>query len=160
MLNLAWTNFSNARISINKFCLIHGTVYNLDKCPLPNADYVICRNALHRFIEPEKALKQMIDKLNDDGVLYIRDLKRNADWETILKRIDDKRWETPSLVLDYIGAMASMLTTEELVQLLVRLGITNYEISDGDYRNGLISSNPDNLIEFEKETEYVAVIRK
>jgi len=115
---------------------------------------------LHRFIEPEKALKQMIDKLNDDGVLYIRDLKRNADWETILKRIDDKRWETPSLVLDYIGAMASMLTTEELVQLLVRLGITNYEISDGDYRNGLISSNPDNLIEFEKETEYVAVIRK
>lgn len=136
-----------------------GSVYDLSDMGFQNLNYIVCRNALHRFQYPERALNQMYNALSQNGKLYIRDLRRDANWQIILERIGEKRWQTQTLVEDYIGAMASMLTTSELEKMLQSLGITSFEITDGRYINGKIK-NPDNIKEYEKETEYVCVIRK
>ena len=52
-----------------------------------------------------------------------------------------------------------MFTTQELENHLKSLGITNFEITDGRHFNGEIKS-PDNIKEYEKDTENVFIIRK
>ncbi|MDO8459984.1 MAG: methyltransferase domain-containing protein [Nanoarchaeota archaeon] len=139
-----------------------GNAYNLVNLVggKESADYIICRNVLHRLREPEKALEQMLSVLKTGGKLYIRDLRRDACWNTVVNRIGEQRWEKPILVRDYIDAMASMLTKEELVDTLVSLGINEYEISDGDYRSRNESLLEKSIKEYERETEYVCVISK
>jgi len=124
------------------------------------ADYIVCRNVLHRLKEPEKALEQMLKVLRVGGKIYLRDLRRDADWRTIVERIGEKRWENPILVKDYLGAMASMLTTEELEKMLISNGIKDYTIADGSYKNGNEPLPKSNIREFEKDTEYVCIITK
>ena len=105
----------------------------------------------------------MYSVLPDKGSIYIRDLKRDADWQIVLERIDDERWKRPELVRDYIGAMAGMLTINELDILLSGLGINNFEIRSGEYLVGgfLGYERDENTInEYECEVEYVCVIRK
>jgi len=109
------------------------------------ADYIVCRNVLHRLKEPEKALEQMLKVLRVGGKIYLRDLRRDADWRTIVERI---------------GAMASMLTTEELEKMLISNGIKDYTIADGSYKNGNEPLPKSNIREFEKDTEYVCIITK
>lgn len=138
---------------------VRGSVYDLQDLGLQNVNYVVCRNALHRFQYPEKAINQIYNILSPGGKIYIRDLRRDANWQTILDRIGEKRWNTQTLVQDYIGAMASMLTTLELESTLQSLGIKHFDITDGRYINGEIK-NLENIKEFEKEIEYVCVIRK
>ena len=112
-----------------------GSVYNLSAISgnHQNINYIVCRNALHRFQNPNKALEQMYSVLSPRGKIYIRDIKRDADWKTIVDRIGEQRWQRPELVEDYIGAMAAMLTKEELQDVLKLSGIRNYEITEGYY---------------------------
>lgn len=146
----------------NRVHFVIGDVYALSKISQNKeiADFIVCRNALHRFREPEKAIKEMYSVLKNNGKIYIRDLRRDANWETIIKRIGEERWKNPILVKDYIGAMASMLTTNELEKILKDLKIKNFDISDGNYRNGNIKGTNNNLKEYENEVEYVCIIRK
>ncbi len=127
-----------------------------------SADYIVCRNVLHRLKEPEKALEQMMKVLRVGGKIYLRDLRRDANWQTIVERIGEQRWANPILVKDYIEAMASMLTKEELEKTIINNGIGEgeYTISEGAYRNGNEPLPKDNIKEFEKDAEYVCVIRK
>jgi len=120
-----------------------------------SVDYVFCRNTLHRFREPKKAIKQM-NKVARKGV-YIRDLKRDSKWKVILKRIGEERWRHPILVKDYIGAMAQMFTQQELGDLLKELGINNYEFSRGDYSS---RNSYRGMPEYELEVDFVCLIRK
>lgn len=138
-----------------------GSVYELQKLigDVPDINYVVCRNALHRFQFPERAIKQMYEVLAPSGKLYIRDLRRDADWKTVLARIGEKRWQTQTLVEDYVGAMASMLTTQELEKVLNSLSITNFEINNGIYATGEFRST-DNIKEYEEGIEYVCIVRK
>ncbi|MGV8150110.1 MAG: class I SAM-dependent methyltransferase [Candidatus Woesearchaeota archaeon] len=145
---------------INQVTFIEGNAYNLAEIirDEKNVNYIVCRNALHRFQYPEKAIEQMYSVLNTNGKIYIRDIKRDADWKTIIDRIGEKRWQKPVLVEDYLGAMASMLTTSELEQTLDKLLIKDYVIGNGNYISN--SSNHNNIAEFEKEVEYTCVITK
>lgn len=151
-----------AKYNTNKAIFINGSVYNLTKLAENKqiADYILCRNSFHRFREPENALKEMYSVLKSNGKIYIRDLKRDADWKIVVERIGEYRWKCSKLVTDYIGAMAAMLTTNELETILNKLGISNYEISGGDYRNGNITRSKNKINEYERETEYVCVIKK
>ena len=140
---------------------VQGSVYNLTR-PGQNEksmDYVVCRNALHRFRDPKEALRQMHSILRDGGKLYIRDLKRDADWKTVVDRIGESRWKTPALIRDYLGAMAAMLTVEELATTLRELDINRFTITDGNYKSGDNIATSD-LKEYEQATEYVCVIEK
>ena len=138
---------------------IEGSVYDLPVLVEP-VDYIVCRNVLHRLRKPEKAIEQMLKVLKVEGKMYLRDLKRDADWRTIVERIGKERWANPTLVKDYIAAMASTLTIGEIKEILRDKGIQNYIISNGSYKNGNEPLSKDNLREFEKETEYVCVIEK
>ncbi len=142
---------------LDRINFVIGNAYDLPD--MDSQNYIVCRNALHRFQYPERALNEMYDALSQNGKIYIRDLRRDANWETILDRIGEKRWNTQTLVQDYIGAMASMFTTSELGKMLHSLGITHFEITDGRYMNGEID-NSNNIKEYERESEYVCVIRK
>lgn len=122
-------------------------------------NYIVCRNALHRFKDPAKAIKEMYGALSPGGKIYIRDVKRDADWNVVLDRIGDERWKSSSLVRDYIAAMAAALTESEVASILDDLGIKDYSVDSGWH----IASSEDvvkNIAEFEKEVEYVCVIRK
>ncbi len=90
-------------------------------------DGVVCRNALHRFRDSPAALERMISVLRPHCKLYIRDIRRDADWKTIIARIGEQRWNNPELVQDYIGAMAAMLTIEELEDVLGEVGLKRYQ---------------------------------
>jgi 2-polyprenyl-3-methyl-5-hydroxy-6-metoxy-1,4-benzoquinol methylase len=152
----------SAHSDLRRIIFGEGSAYDLsdflgkERC----ADYIVCRNVLHRLKEPEKALEQMLKVLRVGGKIYLRDLKRDADWQTIIERIGEQRWANPVLVKDYIGAMASMLTTEELENMLISNGIKDYKITDGSYRNGNEPLPKGNIREFEKDTEYVCIIKK
>lgn len=150
-------NLSENPPLIDRINYVTGSVYDLSN--IGSQNYIVCRNALHRFQYPKRAIKKMHDALSQDGILYIRDIRRDADWQTILDRIGEKRWNAQTLVQDYIGAMASMLTTQELEVILKSSGLNNFEITDGRYMNGEIN-NPDNIKEYERESEYVCVVRK
>lgn len=123
-----------------------------------NINYVVCRNSLHRFQDPKRAIQEMFSLLAPGGKIYIRDLKRDADWKTIVDRIGERRWEKPELVVDYIGAMAGMLTVVELENILAELKIKNYLIRDGYYEMGNVTNS--GIKEYAEEVEYVCVITK
>ncbi|GEM_PF-1500488 len=150
------SNYNNARTHFRE-----GNVYGLSKLiKKRSVDYVVCRNTFHRLREPQKALKQMLKALRVGGKLYIRDLRRDADWKTVVERIGEKRWASPVLVKDYIEAMASMITIEELKKMLIDNGIKKYSMSEGSYRNGNEPLPKENIKEYEKETEYVCIVEK
>lgn len=145
----------------NRARFVHGSVYDLTQ-HTPNEksiDYVVCRNALHRFRNPQEALRQMYAILKPGGKLYIRDLRRDADWKTVLDRIGEARWRTPVLVRDYLGAMAGMLTVEELATTLRELNINKFTLTDGSYKPDT-SQDQASLREYAQATEYVGIIEK
>lgn len=144
---------------LNKVHFQNESAYHLESINLENVNYVICRNALHRFKKPKDAIKSMCSILEPSGKLYLRDLRRDANWDVVLERIGEKRWDSDTLVNDYIGAMASMFTTSELEETLFSLGIKKFSISDGSYVCGEIQNNT-NIKEFSQEVEYVCVIEK
>ncbi|MCK4650275.1 class I SAM-dependent methyltransferase [Candidatus Pacearchaeota archaeon] len=139
-----------------------GSVYYLPELvsDKKNINYILCRNALHRFRNPKEAIQKMYSVLSSGGKIYIRDIRRDANWETVISRIGKQRWTTPCLVEDYIGAMASMLNTGELEKILKEIGIKNYKIRDGCYNTSENSIDNSNLKEYESEVEYVCVIKK
>ena len=139
---------------------VQGSVYDLDKSAIESVDYVVCRNALHRFKHPELAIKRMYDALRQDGMMYLRDLRRDAEWTTIISRIGEERWKRPALVKDYIGAMAQMLTLKEIKGLLADLGITSFEITDGSYKSNQKMFSSPAINEYAPQVEYACVIKK
>ena len=139
-----------------------GSIYALSEIFEDKKDinYVVCRNVLHRLIQPEKALKEMYQILAPKGKIYVRDLKRDADWTTIVNRIGEERWQNQLLVIDYLGAMAAMLTIKEVKDMLTSIGIQNYEISDGHYKINEGPKDNSQMKEYATEVEYVCVIQK
>lgn len=159
MIKLAQRNLARKSLDLERIRFTPGSAYELDSIGVQEIDYVVCRNALHRFHNPKKALEQMYAALSPGGKLYLRDLRRDADWQIVLKRIGEERWQTQTLVEDYIGAMAAMFTIPELEEVLPAVGITNFQITDGRYVTGEIK-NHRNIKEYETETEYVCIINK
>jgi len=139
-----------------------GSVYDLPEIirGVSQINYVVCRNALHRFQDPKLAIQKMFEVVAPDGKIYIRDLRRDADWRTVVERIGEERWKRPVLVKDYIGAMASMLTVEEVHSLLRELGISDYHISDGNYQIREKTAQLHGMKEYAGEVEYTCVIHK
>lgn len=121
-------------------------------------DYIICRNVLHRFTNVAEVLQNMLANLNENGKIYLRDVRRDADWKTILKRIGI-RWKSPELVRDYLGAMANAFTPQELKVLLDTMisPPIKWTITDGSYFSQRQNYN---IEEYAKETEFVCVIEK
>ena len=138
-----------------------GSVYNLDDITsdIDEVNAIVCRNSLHRFNDPKKALEKMYSRLTEGGLLYIRDLKRDAAWREVVSRIGEERWKTKTLVKDYIGAMASMLTTKKLKEYLDDLGIIEYNLRNGDYETDA-ESELVSIDEHAQNVEYVCVINK
>lgn len=140
-----------------------GSVYELPKLvrKISDVNYVICRNALHRFHKPQKAIEKMYQCLMPGGKLYLRDLRRDADWSILKERIGEARWETETLAQDYLAAIAQMLTIKELEASIKSLGILDYSIDVGTYiippREDLLFSS---FSEHERDVEYVCVINK
>lgn len=129
------------------------SVYNLHGY-VSEVPYIVCRNSLHRFRDTGRALREMYSVLKKNGVIYIRDLRRDADWNTVIQRIGEHRWKSERLVRDYIGAMAQMLTTEELKTALASLRIDNFNFYNAGYTGN------QEFFEHGREVEYVCVIKK
>lgn len=146
---------------LEKIKYIVGSVYDLPGLVGKlEVNYIVCRNALHRFKNPKLVLQNMYDSLSPIGKIYLRDLRRDADWKIILERIGEERWQHPILVKDYIGAMAGMLTMKEVSNLLDELGIINYQITDGHYELSEKTTRLQTMKEYAVETEYVCLISK
>ncbi|MFA6460879.1 MAG: methyltransferase domain-containing protein [Candidatus Woesearchaeota archaeon] len=146
------------RSSLYSVEFVQGDVYNLSKIVQP-VDYIVCRNVLHRCRDVKKAIKEMYKVLLPGGKIYLRDLRRDAEWKVIVERIG-KRWKNPGLVEDYLKAMAGMLTTDEVVEILGSLRIRDYTITNGGYLTDNKVEDPNNLKEFASEVEWVSVIEK
>ncbi len=141
-----------------------GSVYDLPQLLQNRGDinYIVCRNALHRFKDPTLAIQKMYESLSNNGKLYIRDLKRDAPWPIVRERIGTARWESSTLVQDYLAAMAGMLTTSELENMLKSVGVKEYTISDGSYqmKEKSMAIKVESFPEYQREVEYVCVIQK
>jgi len=136
---------------------IEGNVYELSKLTEP-VNYIVCRNVLHRFKDPRKAIQEMYKTLSPTGKIYLRDLRRDADWRTIVERING-RWDNSELVEDYFKAMAGMFTIDEVKGFLDKSQY-NYQIGLGDYLMQDKSPEESSLNEFAGEVEWVCVIDK
>ncbi|MBU0906808.1 MAG: class I SAM-dependent methyltransferase [Nanoarchaeota archaeon] len=159
MIKLANKNRREMNLDANVF-FFPENLYSLSELTggEPHFDYVVCRNVLHRLKDPQEAIRQMRNSLNPNGKIYIRDLRRDADWPTIVRRIGEQRWQHPELVRDYIGAMAQMLTLPELEQMLGSLHIIKYKLTNGEYAKPEMQSSA--LKEYQKDVEYVCVINE
>lgn len=149
MLGLAKRNCPDSYISFRR-----GSVYNLPDMLEGAVDYVICRNSLHRFMRQSEALRKMYASLKQGGMMYLRDLRRDADWNVVVSRIGEPRWKSDRFVMDYIGAMAQMSTTEELGVTLTNLGIDNFTFFCNSY-----SGNQENF-EHGKDVEYTCIVKR
>mgnify|MGYP001617207793 CR=1 FL=1 len=80
---------------LDKVHFRRGSVYDLPEIvrDISQINYVVCRNALHRFQNPKLAIQKMYQVASPGGKIYIRDLKRDADWKTVLERIGEERWK-------------------------------------------------------------------
>lgn len=146
---------------LDKVIFRKGSIYELQSIIANEVDGIICRNTLHRLSNPELTISQMYKILKPKKKIYIRDLRRDSDWQTIVKRIGEPRWQHPELVKDYIGAMAAMLTTNELKFILDKAGIKKYKIDNGYYLlDKPVCKLAHQLKEFADEVEYVCVIEK
>lgn len=133
------------------------SVYRLPEIQGFPINHIICRNALHRFHNPERAIAAMYKTVTAGGTLYLTDIKRDAPWEILLERIGEERWQHPALVMDYVGALAGALTVAELDETLEKLQIKNYEISNGVPRK---KQQHKGLNEYSDVVSYVAIVRK
>jgi len=166
MIGMAYDN--------NRGSIWHGSVYELGRVwQLPREiDIIVCRNVLHRLENPELALQNMYTYLSDNGKLYIRDVRRDAPWTMLVKRIGKERqgrWLFPELVKDYVGAMANAFTKTEFSALvantLMNKNGINYTITDGEHLRWPTPSHPSThqlnwTAEYAQETEFVCVIEK
>ncbi|MGV8161758.1 MAG: class I SAM-dependent methyltransferase [Candidatus Nanoarchaeia archaeon] len=163
MIRLANTNYERLKMQDESFCgrieFIEKSVYSLEELEKINdVNFILCRNVFHRLYSPKLALEQMYSALAPKGKIFIRDLKRDAEWSIVLERIGDERWKKLELVKDYVGAMASMFTVFELDNLLRNMNL-NYEFFDGSYNcTRVVVANE--MKEYERETEYVCIITK
>ncbi len=155
MVNLARMN------TLPSSMVREGSVYSLleivqDIAPV---DYIVCRNVLHRLRDPQSAIREMYTTVSSGGAMYLRDLRRDADWKTVVERIGEERWKEKRIVEDYIKAMAAMLTMTELQHMIQSLGIQrdDYILEEGRYQQGKIQTA---FKEYETEVEYVCVIQK
>ena len=136
---------------------MEGNVYDLPSyfasSPI-KPKYLICRNTLHRFRDVREALHQMYSTIEEGGSIYLRDLKRNADWKTIVRRIGEERWKSDRLVRDYVGAMAQMLTTDELGNILQDTDVDTFTFCPSEY------SGSQESFEYGRDVEYTCVVKK
>ncbi len=139
---------------ISKIVFWQRSVYELLK---ESYHLVICRNVLHRFHDPKRALRAMYDALLPQGEIYLRDLRRDAAWNIHLQRIGEERWKNPLLVQDYVGAMAATFTQREVEDLLKEIGIKDYKMTDGSYQGKIQETT---FPEFSQETEFVCILSK
>ncbi len=148
---------SNNKNPLFQVDFLEGSVYHLSRLIEP-VNYIVCRNALHRFKNPKRAIREMYKTLLPRGKIYLRDLRRDADWGTIVERING-RWNNPELVEDYLKAMAGMLKIDEVKDILEDLNIKRYNIEEG---NLLVNeeSSGGSIKEFSSEVEWVGVIEK
>jgi len=168
MLNLAKENLKGKDDLVKKIKFRRGSVYDLQTLvhDIKDINYIVCRNVLHRLKDPSNAIVQMYSVLNSKGKMYIRDLRRDANWETIKKRIGEQRWKNPELVKDYIGAMAQTLTLKEFVKLFEMNQIPFDNIWAGQEARYLLEKNSprsnsqEEIKEFEEEMDFVCVVSK
>lgn len=71
-----------SRLTNTKF--VRASVYHL---PFENEhfDTIVCKDSLHHFNRPIKALKEMTRVLRDGGVIYLQDLRRDIPYNLFRK---------------------------------------------------------------------------
>lgn len=100
-----------------------GNAYQL---PFPNKsfDMVLCKDTLHHFSNPKKALKEMIRVLKKDGLLYLQDLKRDLPLYLLQRSIPP---DTTIKKLQFYSTRAAY-TKHELKTILEELRVNNFRI--------------------------------
>ena len=96
------------------------------KLPFPSNHFnlVICKDSLHHFDNPQKAIKEMLRVLKKEGTLYIQDMKRDVPFYLLKRTIPPK---TILQKLQFYSVRASY-TKKEIEKILSDLNIEDYKI--------------------------------
>lgn len=115
-----------ARKNCKDFGGVHFKEANAYNLPFSDStfDLVACKDSLHHFDAPQKALKEMLRVTKKGGVLYIQDIKRDLPWYLLRRAIPP---DTIFKKLQFYSARAAY-TKKELGDILKKLNIINFSI--------------------------------
>lgn len=88
-------------------------------------DIVVCKDTLHHFNDPKRAMSEMIRVAKKGGVIYVQDLRRNVPWY-LLKRVVSRNNIMEKLI--YYSTRAAY-TKEEIRKMIRSLGIKTFHIT-------------------------------
>ena len=108
-----------------KFLFMSAEKLNFDK---ETFDLIICKETLHHFSKPTRALKEMLRVLKKDGVIYITDLRRDSPKKAINRIIKETSLINPINAIQYIDSLKASYTLLEIKKLLKRAKIKRYKL--------------------------------
>ena len=102
------------------------TVGNVNKLPFRDGsfDVIVCKDTLHHFNDPHRALKEMLRVTKGDGMVYIQDLRRDVPWY-LLKRVVPPKNVVEKLI--YYSTRAAY-TKGEVKKLLEAFPVKNLNV--------------------------------
>lgn len=100
---------------------------NVDHLPFPSDsfDIVVCKDTLHHFSDPKKAMREMLRVVKKGGMVYVQDLRRDVPWY-LLKRVVSRNNVMEKLI--YYSTRAAY-TKEEIGKMLKSLDIKTFHIT-------------------------------
>lgn len=127
-------NLSNVKFQIED-------AHNLS-FPDQSVDLVVSHGTIHHFKEPAKVFYEIYRVLKPNAVAYLTDLRRDAP-ENIVKEIAQSLSEKQAR--GFINSIKAAYVPEELIDIIVNLGITDFCVSSQSFSRETIIKNKDRL---------------
>jgi len=117
---------------------------NIHKLPFEDnsIDLVVSHGVIHHLIDPAKALSEIYRILKPGAIAYLTDLRRDAP-EEIVKEIADSLSENQAR--GFINSIKAAYVPEELIEIIVNLGITDFCVAGQSFSRETIIKNKDRL---------------
>jgi len=110
--------------------------------PDQSVDLVVSHGTIHHFKDPAKVLSEIYRVLKPNAIAYLSDLRRDAP-DDIVKEIAESLSENQAR--GFINSIKASYVPEELINIIVNLGITDFCVSGQSFSRDTIIKNKDRL---------------
>ena len=117
-------------------------------------EIVIGRHILGRIEDCELLLRNMYDI--SAKTVFIRDIDRNGDWETVKETFKGR---PKTQILDLLSSMPALYEPDEIKQILSKMGINKYQIFGPEFAKEVVNRYGENIDPI-VQNEYVVLIKK
>lgn len=107
-----------------------------------SVDLVLSHGTIHHLKDPSKAFQEIYRILKSNGIAYLTDLRRDAPRD-IVKEVEKNL--PLSQAKGFINSIHASYIPQELKDILIKLGIKNFDVSEQKFSRDTIFKNIDKL---------------